>query len=122
MLFRSGANTEVRPLALAWNRPAGADSDVTYQVLWDFGWGGVNFWPAQDINAEVLEASALLSLTHKVLDDKATIQYKIRARNDCGYTDSEILLVQCAEETNSPSVMSSVASTLGADCDVRFTW
>ena len=40
----AGASTrQVRPVDLEWERQNGADS---YQVLWDFGWGGVNFWPA----------------------------------------------------------------------------
>jgi hypothetical protein len=96
----AGVNTEVRPLALAWNRPAGAGSDVTYQVLWDFGWGGVNFWPAQDIDAIAMAFTADLTFVHSVLDEKTTVQYKIRAKNSCGYTDSEILVVRCDEETN----------------------
>jgi hypothetical protein len=70
----------------------------------------------------VIPANADLTLTHKVLPDQWTIQYKIRAINACGFTDSEILTVRCREETNQPGVMSPVASTLGADCDVRFTW
>jgi hypothetical protein len=97
---RGAALTTVSNVALAWNRPAGAGSDVTYQVLWDFGWGGVNFWPAQDIDAIAMAFTADLTFVHSVLDEKTTVQYKIRAKNSCGYTDSEILVVRCAEETN----------------------
>lgn len=110
---------EIRPVALEWERQNGAD---TYQVLWDFGWGGVNFWPAQDISQTEMTPTVDNVYNHNVLDDKWTIQYRVRACNGCGCTDSEVLVIQCQEATNKPGVMQPVTSTLGAECDVRFTW
>jgi len=60
--------------------------------------------------------------SHNVLDETWTIQYKIRAFNTCGYTDSDVLEIVCAEHTNKPGKMSPVISTLGSNCNVQFTW
>ena len=110
---------QVRPIELEWEKQTDGDN---YQVLWDFGWGGVNFWPAQDVTQTEMIASDVNKYNHNVLDEKWTIQYRVRACNTCGCTDSEVLVIQCQEATNKPGVMQPVTSTLGAECDVRFTW
>jgi hypothetical protein len=118
---RNGAtvNRNLRPITLEWERANGVD---TYQVLWDFGWGGVNFRPAQDINQAEMGAAQVTTYQHNVLEDTWTIQYRVRACNTCGCTDSDILVVKCQASTNKPGRMQPVTSTLGPDCDVKFTW
>jgi len=66
--------------------------------------------------------SIATTYSHKVLDEQWTIQYKVRASNSCGYTDSDVLTVLCQEATNKPGKMSPVTSTLGTNCNVQFTW
>lgn len=114
-----GDTRSLRPITLEWESMNGVEN---YQVLWDNGWGGVNFRPAQDINQLSMTPALVTKYEHTVLEDKWTIQYRVRACNSCGCSDSEILVVQCRSETNKPGVMQPVTSTLGPDCDVRFTW
>jgi hypothetical protein len=97
--------------------------------MWDFGWGGSNFWPVQEMDKTEMApvtgrpvTAGISTYSHDVLDDNWTIQYKLRAKNSCGYTDSTVLTVLCKTNTQVPGRMSPVTSTVGSDCNVQFQW